>query len=713
MMNNFIKFNGFGALSNSRLVVCSLSLLMALSGCASYQGTAYKLAQNDKTIFEKKLREKQASGDADVVVEYDEEQADKLQVLTPPVFEVNSQEIISGEEYLPDFRDVELTQLSFNNMPIRAFINEVFGNQLNLNFLIEPAVQKANDLISLRIVDTVEAEPLYRLALQTLNTYGVTMGVRDGIMIFTLDKDNGLDELPVIITGRALPEVPASSRPVYVAYPLTAVRTGRVRSWVSQLFGDSIKMYEDMTRNFLLIRGKHNAVKQALSAIKAFDQPEMAGRFSRLITPSVPDINVLINDLINILSTQGFDIGLTKNNTAIRILPINSSGQVMVFTQSEDVANYVVSWVETLQQKQNSQIDDGIFSFQVQNTQAQHIVDTLSALGITTGGTAAGNRNVANNDNAIDTPRIGAGGNAQGGRFAVDDQLNTILFTGAGKEWMKLLKIIKQLDKPAPTVMIEVIIAEIQLNDSQNSGVEWLANSVVGGYGLSFSTLGGLGLGASGFSLNLDSAGQTRAVLNAFYNHQKANIRSRPRIMVKSGNNATIDVGNEVPVITSNSQSTTDSNSPVIQNVSYRNTGVTLSVKPTVHASGVVDIEIDQNLSEATATTSSSINSPTILNRSLSTTVALRDGGSVLLGGLISSSTSNNEQGVPILGKLPLVGKLFSTNTQSQDRTELMIMIVPYIINSFEEAEQLSDDLQLQRINKLSELVVPSAKSNQ
>jgi general secretion pathway protein D len=173
--------------------------------------------------------------------------------------------------------------------------------------------------------------------------------------------------------------------------------------------------------------------------------------------------------------------------------------------------------------------------------------------------------------------------------------------------------------------------------------------------------------------------------------------------MVKSGGEASIDVGNEIPVITQTSQGTTDTNAPVIETVSYRKTGVILKIKPTVHASGFVDIEIDQELSEATGGGLT----PTILNRKLSTTVTLRDGGSVLLGGLISSSTSKGQTGVPILGRLPFIGKLFNTDTDSQDRTELMIMIIPYVLNSPDEAEKLTDELQQSRIEDLSADIIP------
>jgi general secretion pathway protein D len=249
---------------------------------------------------------------------------------------------------------------------------------------------------------------------------------------------------------------------------------------------------------------------------------------------------------------------------------------------------------------------------------------------------------------------------------------------------------------------VEVILAEISLNDSEKSGVEWLMNAGLGDYDLDFGTIDALGLSNGGFNLSVSSPAGVKAVVNLMYSNSQSTIRSRPRLMVKSGGQASIDVGDEVPIVTQSSQGTQDPNAPLVQTISYRNTGVLLEIKPTVHASGFIDIDVSQELSEAVNTTSSSIDSPTITNRRMVTTVTLRDGGAVLLGGLISSTQGEGETGVPILGQLPGIGNLFKSKTAEAKRTELMIMIIPYVLNSPEEAETLTDELQLNRMSELS-----------
>ena len=242
---------------------------------------------------------------------------------------------------------------------------------------------------------------------------------------------------------------------------------------------------------------------------------------------------------------------------------------------------------------------------------------------------------------------------ASAGRIVVDRNQNMLLFRGSGKEWAQIRSVIEKLDRVIPSVLIEVLIAELTLTDERQTGFEFVFNGVLGGRGLTAGTLGALGVGAGGLSLTLDSAGDTRAVLNFFYKDDRVVIRSRPRLLVKSGETASIDVGNEIPVITqkSDSEQQVDGTTNILQEVSYRKTGLQLEIKPLVQANGLVDLEISQQLSEARPTaTTSMAGSPTILNRRISTSLSLRDGGSLLMGGLISDNKGAGEAGVPVLG---------------------------------------------------------------
>ena len=128
--------------------------------------------------------------------------------------------------------------------------------------------------------------------------------------------------------------------------------------------------------------------------------------------------------------------------------------------------------------------------------------------------------------------------------------VGTPLAGGSGKKWAELREVIEKLDRSVPSVLIEVLVAEVSLNDEEKTGFEFLVNGALGSRGLTVGTLNTLGVGAGGLSFTLDSAGQTRAMLNFFRKDDRVVIRSRPRLLVESGETASIDVGNEIPVVT-------------------------------------------------------------------------------------------------------------------------------------------------------------------
>jgi general secretion pathway protein D len=599
---------------------------------------------------------------------------------------------------------------NYHDMPLPVFINEVFGEQLGLSFVLDPQIEKQSDLVTLRIAEQVTPNELFHVALRTLASYGVSVSQQDKLLTFAIDKNATAGETPLLISGRALPDVPESHRPVFMFVPLKSVTGGKVVTWVRDaLTGKDIQVQDDILRNAVLLKGKPDVVAQAMSIIEVLDQPTMRGKYSTNIEPAFVKVSDLSKNLKEVLNAEGYDATIKSATGSIMIIPLDGTNQMVVFAASQAILDHVRDWVVQLDRRQQMSIDQGIFTYEVRNAEANHIVEILN--GVESGASVASASPTRSGSAISDTTSsgtasapVGATAKMSGGNLVVDSNRNTIIYKGSGQSWADLLPVIQSLDKAAPSVLIEVLIAEVTLSDSQNTGFEFSGNNSVVRDGIKFGTLGGLAVGAtgisetatvgSGFTANaFDSAGKTRAILNMFEQNKRAEIRSRPRIMVKSGQQATIDVGTDVP--TRGSTSTSDSTgSAVVQNITSAKTGVRLSVKPTVHASGYVDIDIDQSLSEAAKTVTSSIDSPSIFNRQIKTTVTLQDGGSILLGGLISQTKSKNKSGVPKFSKIPLLGRLFSNDNDSSDRTELMVMIIPYVIDTPKEGEAITKTIQ-------------------
>ena len=578
-------------------------------------------------------------------------------------------------------------KVSFHDLPLVPFINEVFGEELGMSFIISPDLREKTDLVTLRLTEPLPPRQLFATARRVLLEYGIALReTAEGVLTFVPSEGAGSTDIPLLVSGRTLPEVPVTHRIVFQLVPLEVVRGPQVRNWLTEAFeGRDLKIFEDPGRSALLLKGNAGVVAQALAMIEVLDQPLLRGRYGVVFEPVFMEAEALAGALDSILDAEGYAASLgTAPTSSVVLIALESVNKVIAFAADPSTIEHVIEWARTLDTRRKESVDEGVFTYEVRNTQAGELTGTLNRM-LGLGAVSL---------SAPDENREGGAPEARpaGERIVVDKNRNMLIFRGSGKEWAEVRRVIEKLDKAVPSVLIEVLIAEITLTDEEETGLEFLLRGDLGSRVLSFGTFGDLGAGIRR-GATLDSGGNTRAALNLFYRDDKVVIRSRPRLLVKSGETASIEVGNEIPVVTQTSEQVRDDDSPNIlqTRVTYRKTGVQMEIKPVVQANGLVDLRISQQLSEASLTAQTSqTGSPTILNRQISTSLTLRDGGSFLMGGLISGSRNAGETGVPFLGRLPGIGRLFRTDSLRGDRTELVIMVTPYVIADHEEGLELT-----------------------
>jgi general secretion pathway protein D len=332
------------------------------------------------------------------------------------------------------------------------------------------------------------------------------------------------------------------------------------------------------------------------------------------------------------------------------------------------------------------------------------------------GGANAANRaggNAISNVNRVATNNQAIVGNAPtGGLITVDDAGNRILFTGSAPQFAQLRSLLQRLDVPAREVLVEVTVAEVTLTDETRAGLEFFFNAsyhgdpITGGTG-TFPAPGaafpGSGAGQAGTGLGLGTAGATfnfagadlRAAFNAFASNNKVNVLSRPHLTAKSGSQAQIQVGDEVPIITSQRAANTQTggNTDTLQTVQYRQTGVILTITPIIYGDDRVDLTITQEVSDVRDNPNAAIGSPIIGSRTVSTTLTLADGRSAILGGLMEDSFGKSNRGVPFVKDIPVLGQAFRTDIVSGRKTELVVLITPLIIRNSDDMSNLASQV--------------------
>jgi general secretion pathway protein D len=278
-------------------------------------------------------------------------------------------------------------------------------------------------------------------------------------------------------------------------------------------------------------------------------------------------------------------------------------------------------------------------------------------------------------------------------KVVADDTKNSLLIMANEHDYQRVLRVIQSLDVVPSQVLIEAVIAEVDLNDDLQYGVQWALQNKQGTNTATFSGAlnGGLAAVFPGFNYAL-SAGSVAATLSALNSLSHVNVISTPSLMVLDNRTAKLQVGDQVPITTQSATSTVTASTAIVNSITMQDTGVILSVTPRINESGRVQLEIEQEVSSVVNTTSSTINSPTIQQRRVKTTVVVNDGEVVTLGGMIQETASKTSSQIPILGSIPGLGALFSNKDNAVQKTELIILITPRVVRDGSESRQVTEE---------------------
>lgn len=430
----------------------------------------------------------------------------------------------------------------------------------------------------------------------------------------------------------------------------------------------------------------------------------------------------------------GSTAGAADANNALggmRILPIERLNAILIVTPRAAQLDTARTWIERLDRPGTNATEAQLHVYPVQNGSARNLANVLNGLfgqgggtTNTTSGTGVAptltstttstggllgsvNTNLSANRTGLGTATNTTIGTTPGTgvtsvnlgngvRVMADEINNAILVYGLRSDYDKIEAALRRLDVPPVQVLIEASIIEVTLSDDLQYGLQWIfndksRNGLTGTGALSRAAGGVLGGATAGFSYSLsNSLGNVRAVLNALADKSLLNVISSPSLMVLDNNTASIAVGNQQP-IQSGQTITTGGN--ISSNITYKDTGVTLSVTPTVNAGNVVTLQIAQGVTDV-GPVDSATGQRAFLQRQINSKVAIRSGETLVLGGLIRENATTGKTGLPGLVDLPLIGSLFGTTTVSKARTELLIVLTPRVVRSDQDIQEVSSDLR-------------------
>lgn len=472
---------------------------------------------------------------------------------------------------------------------------------------------------------------------------------------------------------------------------------------ITDFLGEGIVTANRDRSNSVILTGSADQRDAAKKLIERFDIDTLADAVFEIYRLENVDADTLTTELEDIFQPPYNILG-----SRVRLVPLPRLRSVLgIASQRSDLAR-VEPWIRRL--------DTGVsgkrrlYSYAVQNGRARDIANALQQVlgtgsqqtlapilqGADRSAGATGRNDTGSGPDAAPAPPVGASQTDESApRIVPNDQNNSLLIYADGEQYSLIREALTKIDQPVAQVLIEATLAEVTLTDDLSFGVNFSA--ITGNSTQTTVTNSNTGGAAPasifpGFSLSVIGSSAS-AVLNTLESKTNVRVLSAPKLVTLNNETATLQVGDQVPIITQQAQSVLTPGAPIVNNVTLQDTGVILQVTPRVNDSGTIILDITQEVSDVAATTVSGIDSPTIQQRRLTSTVATRSGQMIALGGLIRNSRTRSNSGIPFLSSIPVLGGLFGNRQDTETRTELIILLTPTVIRSEQETNDVVDAL--------------------
>ena len=617
--------------------------------------------------------------------------------------------------------------LNFNDADLAEVAKTILSDSLGENYVLSPEVKGKVTLQTTQAITKEELLPTLEMVLRMNNA--------------ALVKDGGIYHIEPAANALYSSDLSIGSNVVGYqtkVIPVRNVAAEEMSKLLKPLVQEKTILQVDNERNILIASGTGDEMQRVLEMVNAFDVDMMRGRSFALFSLAHVDAETVIKELEAVFNAKSGD----KDGGFFRFIPIERINAILAITHQSRYLNDIESWVYRLD-KANTASEGSANVYRVQNVDAVELADTLNE--IFTGSThkrsksasvapgqemaelsssdnptgapdsqqpppESGQRPVINNNNFSDQSTGDTAGlsSLSNIRIIPDEPNNALVIMATAREYERILPIIKQLDIMPLQVLIDATIVEVDLKDDLQYGLQWAYDN--GNFHSLLASGGGIkdatSLLSSGFSL-FYSGGSIKAVLKLLADKSTINVIASPSVMVLNNQEASLDVGDKVPVPTATTTNTnsantttnilgqTSTNALITTPIQMAQTGIILKIKPRVNAGGLVLMKIDQEANQAIPNNVSTLSqSPIIQTRKIHSSIAVKNGETIVLGGLIREDTSKELRGLPILNELPIIGPLFGTTSNKKTKSELVLLITPRVVENQQNSHDVTEEFK-------------------
>jgi general secretion pathway protein D len=610
--------------------------------------------------------------------------------------------------------DQELITFNLADAPIEQAAKAVLGDILGANYAIEGNVSGTITWRTARPLTKAEVLSGFETALQA---NGATMVERHGML--RILPVQAAANIPRALDTNLSTSSAIGDRNYYLQ--LKHVSAGELREVLEPIVPPGSIVRVDQARNALVLQGSQNQIAAVRQSAELFDVDWLKGMSFALRPLRNSNPVAIARELDTIFATRN---GPLKG--VLRFVPNVRLKAVLVISSRAAYLSKAERWIAKLDAKPDAE-RVGVHVYNVQNRNADDLARILQSvyrsksgrkIQVETG--VAPRENVSrsvsegvvrsrDDEDGGEQPRqvsIPEDGSSLGNfglgedvapedivRVVSDDSNNSLLVVATDAEYDRILEVLNSVDTRPNQVLLEAVIAEVVLNDELQFGVRWYLGRQNHNATFSDSLSGAVSSVFPGFSYFL-AINNVEVALNALNSITDVNVVSSPSLMVLDNRKATLQVGDQVPIVVQQSSSVEASGAPIVNSIEQKDTGVILSVTPRVNDSGRVILDIEQEVSTVVPTTTSGIDSPTIRRRKVETTVVVQDGQTLTLGGLIQETEEKTDDKVPLLGDVPFLGTVFRSRDTEKAKTELVIFVRPRVIRDTSEAFEITAEFR-------------------
>ncbi len=611
--------------------------------------------------------------------------------------------------------------LNFPGSDVRVVAQAILGDQLHLPFVVAGGVTSPVTLVTSTPVPRTALFALFEDALRAGN-----LAVTQEAGVFTVRQ---LDAAKV----QGVLSAPGVSGFATETIPLQYVSADEIKKLLDPIVPGVITR-TDPGSNTLVVAGTTGQRNSVRELLKQFDVNWLRNMSFALIVPQRTDSRLIVPELEKLINGEG-----APTRGLVRLISMERLNGILAITAQRQYLDDVRRWIEILD-REGANNERRLFVYKVQNGRSKELAKTINAAfgngggaatdsgpsrddfsldGSQRGGNATGTarpgdpgynpRNPVNavtaaaaaaaqpgtNPTAAAAAAAAAAANGPQAIISSDEANNAVIVFGTPRDFAVVEDALRKLDIPPLQVLIEAAITEVTLNDALRFGVQWNFQEGKTNFALSEGATRSPITISPGFSFFFDNGKSIMAALNALETRTKVKVLSAPKLVVLNNQTAALQVGDQVPIATQSAVGVVNPDSPIVNSIEYRDTGVILKITPRVNAGGLVLLDIAQEVSDVAQTSTSSINSPTISTRRIATSIAVQDGQTIALGGLIRDTNTKGKTGLPWLSRIPLLGGLlFGRINDSEVRTELLVLLKPRVIRTVDDGTAITDELR-------------------